>query len=160
MKMKVMVAILILLVTATFSLAGGSDSWYFHQDTDEMTDKTQSFATIDDEKGKGRIVVRCMEDSLDVLYISVGQYFSEEFLTLRVRVDKEPAESVGGWGNSSKVVFIRDSEVDSIIRTLKRGNKFLVQAYGYSENSPTTRSFSLKGASLAIQKVQEACGRF
>jgi hypothetical protein len=152
-KTVFMVIVMVMVMAVTSSMA----AWEFTQDIDPMTDETKSFAMGKTEDRKGIIAVRCMSNSLSIIYLSTGQYFSEDLGSIKARLDKNTVEQIGTYGHGTNMTQIRDDSEAKFLNMLKSGNKLIVKSYGYSDNSGEVRIFPLSGSTTAIEKVEAAC---
>ena len=146
--MKKLLVLLILLLAST-----ASADWELKRSVNPMDDSVKVIA----QRNQMGIVLAivCNKKTLDVIYISAGQYVTDGFFDLEYRVDKGKIKSVKAYGMYGDSAYVLYSNVGDILPDLKSGELLFIRTTG--RRGERVQQFSLKGAAATIQAVEDAC---
>lgn len=142
-------------------LSGGAlaQEWSYSNEVDEFADTSIHTASVNSLSGKGFVVARCNEKKKLEVYLSVGEFIgSRDSYPVRYRIDKGSPQS-SKWGVSTKGtdVFVNNFEKVDLARNLMSGDQLLLEVEDF-RGTPHQSKYSLKGSSIALGRVLDACG--
>jgi hypothetical protein len=137
--------------------------FYFVVSKDEFDDSDRSFVytpalSADDTRSGARLLWRCLEDGLNVIY-RYDKYLagdSDEELRVRYRVDDLAATDFAYWGmmTDNKATWMPMQRIQDFTATAMRGMKLVIEAEDPADSERVRDSFSLRGLGAALDYLK------
>lgn len=156
-----------ILVTVLFSMHASAaemiGNWVFHEEKNEITDKTDAYASIAKESAyeKGGISrylalsVRCAENTTD-FQITFNDYVPNDYSKVSYRID-EGKPITENWITATNGSGVFSPHAIKMLKSLKGKNKLTVGFTPYGRQM-VTQSFYISGIDQVIDRISKSCG--
>ncbi len=128
-------------------------SWLLTEKSDPLTDERVTTAVL--RSGDTAVVVRC-DGSVFEVYVEVGEYLSNDMVSVRYRVDKGDLKEAL-WLPSAKGTAVFADEDAAIARAMASGSTFILEATDF-RGQPHRVTFDLANSAEVLPVVLKNCG--
>ena len=134
--------------------------WTYHYYADDMTDADRSSILTSNVRpinspwaNYSALALKCMDDGLNVILLSLSQYFPEGLL-VQYRFDDTPPSRLTEWGSlSNGGAFIPMNEVDSFVESAKNSRIIRMRLTDELDGETVTVEYSLSGFTRALNRL-------
>ncbi len=138
--------------------------WDLRRNADPMTDADRSSIRVGGEDGAGSLLIRCMDDGVNVMYVWDTYLYddSDAQIPVEIRFDNEPVIGPQWWDVSSnnKGAFSPMDRVRSFITAAGSASTVTLRVRDVKDNERIVHTFSLTGFGEALNSLECARGRW